>query len=155
MHIRLTPAEAVALARLGGTELPPVITSVAAEGDTVRVSADLRRLDDLPGPLRLAVRIAPVVRADVRVVEFDDGVATLAVEAHASGLPAHRLLGLLATPLERVLTSQGLPEGAVDIRPDATIAVDTAAILAEKVPGLDVTGVRVEDGEIVLDGVVG
>lgn len=155
MHVRLTPAEALGLARLARVDLPPVLTSVTAEGDTVRVTADLRRLDDLPGALRLAVRVAPVVRADVRVVGFAGGVATAAVEVNAAGLPAHRLLGLVAGPLERALVARGLPRGAVDVRPDATVAVDVAAVLEQRLPGLDVTGVRVEGGELVVDASVG
>jgi len=153
--IRLTPTEAVALAAIGGQGLPPVITSVAADGGTVRVTADLRRLDELPGPLRLAARLTPVVRAEVRVLGFAGGVATLSVGINAGGLPVGKLLGLLAEPLERRLAANGLPRGAVDIRSDGTVAVDVEALLAEKLPGLDVTGVAVEGGEVVVHASVG
>jgi hypothetical protein len=154
MHIRLTPAEAIALGRIGGLDMPPVITSVAGDGDVVRVTADLRKLDQLPSGLKMAARLAPVARADVRVIGFADGVATLAVEAHAAGLPAHRLLGLLAGPIEKQLEAQGLPKGTVDVRPDATLAVHVDTLLEEKAPGLDVTDVRLADGHVHVDASV-
>jgi hypothetical protein len=153
--VRLAPDEAVALAAIGGQGLPPVVTSVAAEGDVVRVTADLRRLDDLPGPLKLAARLAPIVRADVRVLGFAHGVVTLGVEVNAAGLPVGKLLGLLASPLEHLLVSKGLPRNAVDIRSDGTVAVDVEVLLADRLPGLDVTRVAVEDGEVVLQASVG
>lgn len=155
MLIRLTPTEAVALAAIGGAGLPPAVTSVAADGDTVRVTVDLRRLDDLPGPLKLAARLAPIVRADVRVLGFAGGVATLGVEVNAAGLPVGRLLGLLASPLENLLVSKGLPRSAVDIKADGTVAVDVEVLLAQHHPGLDVSKVAVEDGEVVIEAAVG
>jgi len=154
MRIDVTPQEVLGLARAGGADVPPVITSVTGDGDSVRVSADLRRLDELPGPLRLAVRLAPIVRAQIRVVGFADGRATLAVEANAGGLPAHRLLGLLAEPIERALTAQGVPPGAVDVRGDASVVVDIDALLAAKLPGLTVTGLRMEDGHVHVEASV-
>ncbi|PZR55113.1 hypothetical protein DNL40_01640 [Xylanimonas oleitrophica] len=155
MLLRLTPAEALGLARLADVDVPPVVTSVAADDGVVRVSADLRRLDDLPGPLRLAARLAPVVRAELRVLSFAAGVATVGVEVNAAGLPAHKLLRLAAEPLERALVRQGLPAGAVDIRSDATVAVDVAALLEQKAPGLDVTRLAVEGQEVVVEASVG
>lgn len=155
MLIRITPAEALGLAAVGGVEVPPVITTVAADGDTLRVSADLRKQDDLPGALRLAARLAPIVRADVRVLGFTGGVATLGVGINAAGLPVGKLLGLVGGPLESLLASKGLPKEAVDIRPDGTIAVDVEALLAARAPGLDVTDVRIEGGEIVVHASVG
>ncbi|MBO0607926.1 hypothetical protein [Myceligenerans salitolerans] len=155
MHIRITPAEVLGLVKVAGQPVPPVISSVSGDGDVVRVVADLRRLDALPGPLKLAVRIAPIVRADVRVVAFAAGVATLEVEANAAGLPAHRLLSLAAAPIEQALVKQDLPPGVVDIQHDARIAVDVERLLEAKLPGLTVTNLRLADGEIVLDGSVG
>lgn len=154
MHIRLTPVEALGLAKLSGQGPPPVISSIAGDGDVLRVVLDLRRLDTLPGPLRLAVRIAPIVRADVRIESYARGVATLAVEANAAGLPAHRLLSLAATPIEQAVARQGFPPGVVDVQPDARIAVDVERLLDARLPGLTVTSLRVQDGEILLDGTV-
>lgn len=155
MLIRLSPTEAVALAVIGGAGLPPAVTSVSAEGSVIRVTGDLRKLDELPGPLRLAARLAPVVRADVRVLGFEQGVATLGIEINAAGLPVGKLLGFVASPLENLLVSKGLPKNAVDIRSDGTVAVDVETLLAEKAPGLDVTSVTVENGEVVLQASVG
>ncbi|ACZ30039.1 hypothetical protein Xcel_1008 [Xylanimonas cellulosilytica DSM 15894] len=151
MLIRLTPAEAVALAAMGGAALPPVITSVTADDDTIRVTADLRRLDDLPGALKLAARLAPVVRADVRVLRFAAPTATLGVDVNASGLPARRLLGLLSAPIAAALRRKGLPPDAVTIESDGVVVADVAALLVPVLPGLDVTRLAVEKGELVVE----
>lgn len=151
MEIKVTPDEGLALARITGAGVPDVISSATGDGDAVRVNADLRRLEDLPGPLRLAARVAPVVRALVRVREYTAGRATLEVEVNAGGLPAHRVLGLLATPIERQLTKSGLPAGSIDVRGDATVVVDVEKLLAAKLPGLTVTGLRIADGHVHVD----
>lgn len=150
MHIRIAPEEVLGLARIA-RQAPPVISSVVGDRDVIRVVADLRRLETLPGPLKLAVKIAPIVRADVRLASFERGVATLAVEVNAAGLPAHRLLSLAAAPIEQEVAKQGLPPGVVDVQPDARIAVDVERLLDAKVPGLTVTGVAVDGGQVVLD----
>jgi hypothetical protein len=155
VHIRITPAEVLGLVKVAGQPVPPVVSSVSGDGDVIRVVADLRRLDTLPGPLKLAVRIAPIVRADVRVAGFASGVATLEVEANAAGLPAHKLLSLAAGPLEQALAKQGLPPGVVDIQHDARVAVDVETLLEAKLPGLTVTNLRLAGGEIVLDATTG
>lgn len=153
MHIRIAPEEVLGLARIA-KQAPPVISSVVGDGDVIRVVADLRRLEDLPGPLKLAVKIAPIVRADVKLASFERGVATLSVEVNAAGLPAHRLLSLAAAPIEQEVAKQGLPPGVVDVQPDARIAVDVERLLEAKFPGVTVTGAKVEGGQIVLDASV-
>ena len=153
MHIRIAPEEVLSLARIA-KQAPPVISSVVGDGDVIRVVADLRRVETLPGPLKLAVKIAPIVRADVRLASFERGVATLAVEVNAAGLPAHRLLSLAAAPIEHEVAKQGLPPGVVDVQPDARIAVDVERLLEAKFPGVTVTGAKVEDGRLVIDASV-
>jgi len=152
--VRLTPAEGMALAQIAGVEVPPAVTSVTAEGGVVRVVADLRKLDELPSALKLAVKVAPIVRAEVRILSYAEGRATLGVEVNAARLPAHKLLGLLSEPIEHQLVKQGLPAGAVDVRHDATVVVDVERLLAEKAPGVDVTRLAVDDDEIVVDASV-
>jgi hypothetical protein len=153
VHIRIAPEEVLGLARIA-KQAPPVISSVVGDGDVIRVVADLRRLETLPGPLKLAVKIAPIVRADVKLASFERGVATLSVEVNAAGLPAHRLLSLAAAPIEQEVAKQGLPPGVVDVQPDARIAVDVERLLEAKFPGVTVTGAKVEGGQIVLDASV-
>ncbi|WP_245605872.1 hypothetical protein [Promicromonospora kroppenstedtii] len=153
MHIRIAPEEVLSLARIA-KQAPPVISSVVGDGDVIRVVADLRRVETLPGPLKLAVKIAPIVRADVKLASFERGVATLAVEVNAAGLPAHRLLSLAAAPIEHEVAKQGLPPGVVDVQPDARIAVDVERLLETKFPGVTVTGAKVEGSQIVLDASV-
>jgi len=153
VHIRIAPEEVLSLARIA-KQAPPVISSVVGDGDVIRVVADLRRVETLPGPLKLAVKIAPIVRADVRLASFERGVATLAVEVNAAGLPAHRLLSLAAAPIEHEVAKQGLPPGVVDVQPDARIAVDVERLLEAKFPGVTVTGAKVEGGQLVIDASV-
>ena len=153
MHIRIAPEEVLGLARIA-KQAPPVITSPSPTTDVIHVVADLRRLETLPGPLKLAVKIAPIVRADVRLSAFERGVATLSVEVNAAGLPAHRLLSLAAAPIEQEVAKQGLPPGVVDVQPDARIAVDVERLLEAKVPGLTVVHAKVEGGQVVLDASV-
>ena len=150
MHIRISPEEVLGLARIA-KQAPPVISSVVGDKDVIRVVADLRRLETLPGALKLAVKIAPIVRADVKLASFERGVATLTVEVNAAGLPAHRLLSLAAAPIEQEIAKQGLPPGVVDVQPDARMAVDVGRLLEVKVPGLTVTGAAVDEGQLVLD----
>ena len=149
MHIRIAPEEVLGLARIA-KQAPPVITSVVGDGDVIRVVADLRRLTALPGPLKIAVKIAPIVRADVRLTGFERGVATLSVEVNAAGLPAHRLLSLAAAPIEQEVAKQGLPPGVVDVQPDARVAVDVERLLEAKFPGVTVSAAKVEGSQIIL-----
>jgi hypothetical protein len=153
VHIRIAPEEVLSLARIA-KQAPPVISSVVGDADVIRVVADLRRVETLPGPLKLAVKIAPIVRADVKLASFERGVATLAVEVNAAGLPAHRLLSLAAAPIEHEVAKQGLPPGVVDVQPDARIAVDVERLLEAKFPGVTVTGAKVEGGQLVIDASV-
>lgn len=139
------------LARVAGVETPPAVTSVTADDGVVRVVADLRRLDELPSALRLAVKVAPIVRAEVRILSYTGGKATLGVEVNAARLPAHKLMGLLAEPIEQQLVRQGLPPGAVDVRSDATVVVDVERLLAEKAPGVDVTHLAIDGEHVVVD----
>ena len=154
MRIELTVTEAVELARATGA-LPPFARSVTAEGDDVRVVADLREVPDPPSALRLAARLVPVVRATLRVESFVAGTAVVAVEASAAGLPAHKLLGVVEGPLQGLLRARGLPPEALRVLPDARLALDVqallAAALAETLPGLEITGLASADGVLRLD----
>ena len=105
MHQELTLAETLHLLGLMGRRLPSFVTSVSGRGDALEVVADPRQVKRLPAPLRLATRLAPTVRATLRVVDVQDGVATISVDASAGGLPAHKLLGLGARRIESVVAA--------------------------------------------------
>jgi hypothetical protein len=152
--IRLTPTEAMALAAVVGVEVPPIVTSVVGDGDVVRVTVDLGKADDLPAPLKLAARAAPIAHAEVRVLGLTRGVVTLGLEIHAARLPVSKLLGLLSRPIKSQLAAQGLPRDAVDIHPDKVV-VDVDALLAEKAPGVSVNEVKIMHGEVVVRASVG
>ncbi|WP_265520928.1 hypothetical protein [Oerskovia flava] len=151
MRIELSVEEAVELARVGGA-VPPYVRSVTGEGDEIRVSVDLREVPDAPSGLRLAARLVPVVRATLRVESFVAGTAVVRVEVSAGGLPAHKLLGFLDGPLAGALRSQGLPPEAVQILPDARVALDVQTLmrpaLAETLPQLRVTDLGYADGTL-------
>jgi hypothetical protein len=152
VRTELSLAEALnTLGLLGGKTLPRFVTSVGGAGDQLEIVADARRVKNLPGPLKLATRMVPAVRSRLRVESFDGGVAVLAVDASAGGLPAHKLLGLAASRIESVIRAKGLPAGSVQVRPDARIALDVQRLLAAKRPGTVVTDMRFADGRVALD----
>ena len=155
VHQELTLAETLHLLGLMGRKLPSFITSVSGRGDVLDLVADPRQVKRLPGPLKLATRLAPTVRAALRVVEVRDGVATISVDASAGGLPAHKLLGLASSRIESVVAAKGLPAGSVRVLPDARIALDVDRLLQARVPGARVSDVSFKDGVVVLDGVGG
>ncbi|GAB2470934.1 hypothetical protein GCM10007967_26740 [Xylanimonas ulmi] len=115
------------------------------------VVADPRAVRNLPAALRLATRVVPTVHAHLRVVAFVDGVATVAVDASAGGLPAHKLLSLASSRIESVVTSKRLPYGSVRVLPGAQIALDVQRLLAERHPGYRVHGMVFHEGSVWLD----
>ena len=143
MHQELTLAETLHLLGLMGRRLPSFVTSVSGRGDALEVVADPRQVKRLPAPLRLATR----------VVDVQDGVATISVDASAGGLPAHKLLGLAASRIESVVAAKGLPAGSVRVLPDARVALEVQRLLQARTPGARVSGVAFKDGVVVLDGV--
>lgn len=149
----LTLAETLHLLGLMGRSLPSFITSVSGRDDVLDLVAAPRQVKRLPGPLKLATRLAPTVRASLRVVDVTAGVATLSVDASAGGLPAHKLLGLAASRIESVVAAKGLPSGSVRILPDARIALDVQRLLQARVPGAQVKDLAFRDGIVVLDQV--
>ncbi len=111
VHQELTLAETLHLLGLMGRRLPRSSRPCRVAGTRFEVVADPRQVKRLPAPLRLATRLAPTVRATLRVVDVQDGVATISVDASAGGLPAHKLLGLAASRIESVVAAKGLPPG--------------------------------------------
>lgn len=148
----MTLAETLHTLGLLGRRLPSFVTSVSGRGDVLDVVADPRQVKRLPGPLKLATRLAPTVRAALRVVDVSAGVATISVDASAGGLPAHKLLGLASSRIESVVAAKGLPAGSVRVLPDAKVALDVERLLQASTPGARVTGVAFKDGLVVVDG---
>ncbi|WP_435736953.1 hypothetical protein V5D56_19665 [Cellulosimicrobium sp. PMB13] len=153
MHHELTLAETLHALGLLGKKLPSFITSVSGRGDELDLVVDPRQVKRLPAPLKLATRVAPTARARLRVERFADGVATIAVDASAGGLPAHKLLGLAASRIESVVAAKGLPAGSVRVLPDARIALDVQRLVQRTDPGVRITDVAFKDGIVVIDGV--
>lgn len=150
MRTELTLAETLTtLGLLSG--LPRFVTSVGGAGDVLQVTADPRQVTGLPAALRMATRLAPAVSARLQVDGFADGVATIAVDASAGGLPAHKLLGLATGRVESVVARRRLPAGSVQVLPDARVALDVQRLLAARRPGTTVTGMTFKDGRVLLD----
>ena len=104
---------------LQGEGLPPFVTSAELVGSLLRAEVDVRDLPGLAGAARLAARAVGTVHLDVALAGYRDGVAHLAVEAHARSVPAHRLAALFTGPLDaalaRTLTDRGLPPGLTTV----------------------------------------
>ena len=104
---------------LQGEGLPPFVTSAELVGSLLRAEVDVRDLPGLTGAARLAARAVGTVHLDVALAGYRDGVAHLAVEAHARSVPAHRLAALFTGPLDaavaRTLTDRGLPPGLTTV----------------------------------------
>ena len=156
VRIDLTFDEARILA-LHGEPLPPVLTSLTCEDDTVYATVDLRQVPNPPAALRFAVALTPSVHAALRYEAYADGVLDLRATATAAGLPVQRLLGFVEGPLRGALVEQGLPDDAVSIVTgdgDPLVRVRVDEILAQRAPGLRVTGVTFAGGRIVADAAV-
>ncbi|MBE1877139.1 hypothetical protein [Myceligenerans pegani] len=147
--LTLTPEEAIALVRPRPT-LPSFVTDLACDNDTVSLTADLRRLVHAPMPVKLAARAVPTMHGSARIVSVADNVAVLAVDADAAGLPATKLLPLASGTVAKMARKKGLPEGTVEVRKDATIALNMQALLADRFSS--VTGLTFSGGKVVVTG---
>jgi hypothetical protein len=157
VHIDLTFDEARTLA-LRGAPLPPMLSTLTCEDDTVYATVDLRAIPNPPAALRFAAALAPQVQVALRYESYGEGVLGLRVTASAAGLPVQKLLGFAEGPLRSFLQEQGLPGDAVTIStgqgdPLARVRVQDVADL--RAPGLRVTGIDLAAGRIALDGEVG
>ena len=151
MILSMTLPEALRELGLLGRSMPRYLTSVSGTGDALEVVADPRAVSNLPGALKLAMRVVPSAHARLRVVGFADGVATLEVEAQAGGLPAHKLLGLASSRIEAAVTRRKLPYGSVRVLDGGKVALDVQRLLAEKQPGATVRSMAFSDGAVLLD----
>lgn len=157
MRLTMTLTEALTLAR-AARPLPSLVRSISAEGSVIQVEVDLRQIPDPPAPLRLAAAAAGTVSVTAEMVEFTAGVATFRVTAHARALPAHKLLGHIADPLESALRRRGLPAGLVTVRRtpgDALVDVAVQAAVDARSAGLTVTDLAVQDGMVDVAVAVG
>lgn len=102
-----------------GEGLPPFVRSAGLFGSLLRAEVDVQDLPGLAGAARLAARAVGTVHLDVALAGYRDGVAHLAVEAHARSVPAHRLAALFTGPLDtalsRALAERGLPPGLTSV----------------------------------------
>lgn len=156
MHVELSFEEARALA-LRGQPLPPVLSALTCEDDTVYATVDLRAVPSPPAALRFAAALAPNVHVAARYESYADGVLGLRVTASASGLPVQKLLGFADGPLRGFLAAQGLPADAVTISTgdgDPLVRVRVQDVANLRAPGLRVDAVGLAGGTVVLDGAV-
>ena len=155
LAIPFTEALALATAR---DPLPPLVRSVRTEGSVVHAEIDLRMIPDAPTALRLAAAAVGTVAVTARLSGFGDGVALVAVTAHARALPAHKLLGYLSGPIDDALRRQGLPPGLVEIRRgegDPVLAIHVQDAVDTRATGITVTGLGLTEGVIYVAATVG
>ncbi|WP_165067141.1 hypothetical protein [Marisediminicola senii] len=157
MHISIPFVEVLALAASQGP-LPPMVAGLRSEGSTAHADIDLREVPSTSTAMRFALAAAGTVTVTARVVSFAAGVATVAVTAHAWGLPAHKLLPYLVDPIAGAVRKAGLPDGIVRIERgdgDPVVLVDVQKAVDSRVEGLVVTGVALTDDQVVVDAAVG
>jgi hypothetical protein len=148
--LTLTPEQAIALVRPRRT-LPSFVADLTCDNDAISLTADLRRLVHAPMPVKLAAKAVPVIHGSARIISVANNVAVLAVDADAAGLPATKLLPLASGTVAKMARKKGLPEGTVEIRKDATIALNMQALLADQFSS--VTGLSFDGGKVVVTGI--
>lgn len=146
---------------LQGQPLPSFVRDPALVGSLLSAEVDVRKLPGLGAAARLAVRAVGTVRVDVALAGFRDGVAHLALEAHARSMPAHHLAGLFAGSLDgalgRALVDRGLPPGLTHVAQSEGVLTLTvrvqdaldAAPLPLFLSGLTVDSLALEDSAVV------
>ena len=157
MRIELPFDEALAFARSRGP-LPEIVQSIGCDGSTISVELDLRAIESSSLGMRLALAAAGAVLVSVRVTGYSEGVASLAVTAHARGLPAHKLLPYLLRPIDDAVVKAGLPSGTVtvaDAEGDPVVRVDVQRAVDTRVHGMTVTALDVADAVFRLRAEVG
>lgn len=147
--LTLTPEEAIALVRPRRT-MPSFVADLTCDEDAISLTADLRRLVHAPTPVKLAAKAVPVMHGSARIVSVSDNTAVLAVKADAAGLPTTKLLPLASGTVTKMARKKGLPDGAVEIRQDATIALNLQALLSHEFSS--VTGLSFADGKVTVSG---
>ena len=155
LAIPFTEALALATAR---EPLPPLVRSVRSEGSVVHAEIDLRAIPDAPTALRLAAAAVGTVLVTAQLQAFGDGVAIVAITAHARALPAHKLLGYLTGPIDDALRREGLPPGLVEVRRgegDPVLAIRVQDAVNTKAQGILVTGLGLTDDVIYASANVG
>jgi hypothetical protein len=154
MHIDLPFDEAVALALRGGS-LPPMVSALTCEDDTVYATIDLRAVPNAPTALRFAAKLTPSVRAAARYESFADGVLALRVTASAGGLPVQKLLGFAEGLLRTQLQRRGLPSDVVTIESgqgDPRVLLQVQEVANQRVPGITVTKAALAGGRVTVEG---
>ena len=148
--VTLSPEEAIALVRPRKT-LPSFVSDLTCDDGVISVTADLRRLTYAPLPVKIAAKAVPVMHASARIASFSQNIAVLDVDADAAGLPATKLLPLASGTIAKMVKKSGLPEHAVQLRKDGTVSLDVRALMRGSFT--EVTGFRLEDGKVVVEGV--
>ncbi len=157
MRIQLPFDEALAFARSRGP-LPDIVQSIGCEGSTISIELDLRTVESSSLGMRIALAAAGAVLVSVRVADYSEGIVSLAVTAHARGLPAHKLLPYLLRPIDDAVVKAGLPSGTVtvaDTDGDPIIRVDVQRAVETRVEGMTITALHLTDAVMQLSADVG
>lgn len=153
MRIELPVDEALVLAT-SRTPLPALVRSVSARDATVEAEIDLRAIEAPSLALTLLAGATGTVLVSARFADFDDGVATFAINAHARGLPAHKLLGLLVGRVNRAIADSGLPDGVLSVERgegEPLLHIDAQRALDTVMNGMTVVKFDLRDSVIHLE----
>jgi len=160
VHVTLPVVEAIRLGRAAGA-LPPFVMDVRADGDLVQVDVDPTRVPGLSGLIRLGAALAGVVTADVRLLRYADGVATLGLAVRARGLNVSSLVNAFAAHATDMVRKQGL-DVPITVREEPTgpvVDIGVQAAVDGQVAGVRVVGLALRDAAVhadaeITDGVV-
>lgn len=154
MKIALPFAEAMAIA----SSVPLVkrlVSGVRCQGSTIFANVDLRSMPASSKAMRVAFAAAGTVVVAVRVAGYSEGVLTLAVTAHARGLPAHKLLAYLLDAVNSAIRATGLPDGLVRLergQSEPLVLIGVQRMVSSRTPGIMITRLALEDAVFHLEG---
>ena len=154
MHVSLSITELVSLV-VAKQPLPPYVQGVRGEGNAVYLRVDVGSVPGVPWWAAAAAGVADIA---VVVLGYDDGVATLEVDANVRGLSVDRLLPMFADRIDAELRKAGLPGGLVTVRraPGGTVLdVRVQDAIATRARGLVLTGLALRDAVLQADVEVG
>lgn len=139
---------------LGRDQIPPFVSDLTCEDDTVYATIHLGQVPNLPSAVQLAARFAPQVHVGVRYESFVAGKLGLRVTVKAGRVPVGALLGFAEGAVRTALRARGLPGEAVSITAgegDPLVTVDVEALAAAKAPGLHVTRLVLDDATLQVE----
>lgn len=153
MRIELPVAEALAFVT-ADKPLPPLIESISGEGSHLEAVIDLQLVPSTSLAMSLLAAAAGTLTVTATFAGFARGVAAFDITAAARGLPVHKLLPALLDRANQAIRDSDIPDELIELT-DASgepqLLVTLQRYLAEKVPGITVTGLDLRDGVLHVE----